>query len=80
MVTAKYQTWMVASSCSSSEKRCEDQGKSPRKNLATLGFVISMIAKLATGSPGVFSGTHLKIFKPDDDVFEPAFNFQLKYL
>lgn len=54
--------------------------KKSQENLAALGFVISMIAKLATGSPGVFSGIRFKIFKPNDELFEPAFNFQLKYL
>lgn len=39
-----------------------------------MGFVISMVAKLATGSPGVFSGTRSKIFKANDELFEPAFD------
>lgn len=52
--------------------------KKGQENLAALGFVIAMIAKLATGFPGVFSGTCFKIFKPNYELFEPAFDFQLK--
>lgn len=50
-----------------------------KENLAALRFVFSVIAKLASGSPEVFSGTRVKLSKFNAELFELAFDFPLKY-